>query len=61
MDKENHSSLLSRINSPDDLKKLNSGELIKLSGELREFIIDVVSSNPGHPYKGDISCTKMKL
>ncbi|MGQ9848111.1 MAG: 1-deoxy-D-xylulose-5-phosphate synthase [Bacteroidales bacterium] len=40
--------LLSNVNSPDDLKKLNFQELIQLASELRQFIIDVVSSNPGH-------------
>lgn len=39
---------LSKINSPEDLKKLPVEELIPLSDELRRFIIDVVSSNPGH-------------
>ncbi len=46
---EKHSTeLLSKINSPKDLKKLNEEELIQLSRELREFIIDVVSTNSGH-------------
>jgi len=40
--------LLSKINGPDDLKVLTPGELIQLSSELRAFIIDIVSSNPGH-------------
>ncbi len=40
--------LLNTINSPADLKKLNIVELIQLSNELRQFIIDIVSSNPGH-------------
>lgn len=40
--------LLSTINSPDDLKKLKAVELITLSKELRSFIIDIVSENPGH-------------
>lgn len=40
--------LLKNINSPDDLKKLSINELISLSGELREFIIDQLSHNPGH-------------
>lgn len=40
--------LLSQINSPDDLKKLKVEELVDLSNELRQFIIDEVSSNPGH-------------
>ncbi len=40
--------LLDTINSPADLKKLNIVELIQLSNELRRFIIDIVSGNPGH-------------
>lgn len=40
--------LLNTISSPDDLKKLEPEELITLSKELREFIIDIVSCNPGH-------------
>lgn len=41
-------NLLQNINNPDDLKKLDRFQLIKLSEELREFIIDVVCKNPGH-------------
>ncbi len=40
--------LLNNIASPDDLRKLKPEELITLSDELRQFIIDIVSSNPGH-------------
>jgi 1-deoxy-D-xylulose-5-phosphate synthase len=40
--------LLNKINSPKDLKKLSYEELIELSRELREFIIDIVSKNTGH-------------
>jgi len=40
--------LLNGINSPDDLKKLKPEDLELLSAELRQFIIDVVSNNPGH-------------
>lgn len=40
--------LLKKINSPKDLKKLSDEELIQLSRELREFIIDIVSTNSGH-------------
>jgi 1-deoxy-D-xylulose-5-phosphate synthase len=40
--------LLSKINSPDDLKKLPILELIQVSNELRQFIIDVVCEHPGH-------------
>ena len=39
---------LKNINSPDDLKKLKEIELIDVVKELREFIIDIVSENPGH-------------
>jgi 1-deoxy-D-xylulose-5-phosphate synthase len=40
--------LLHRVNSPADLKAFSPEELIALCGELREFIIDIVSQNPGH-------------
>lgn len=40
--------LLSLINEPDDLNNLNSDQLIQLSEELRQYIINIVSSNPGH-------------
>ncbi len=39
---------LNTINSPNDLKKLKEENLITLSSELRRFIIDIVSENPGH-------------
>lgn len=41
-------SLLSSINSPDDLKKLDRKELPQLCAELRQFIIEELSLNPGH-------------
>ncbi len=40
--------LLSAINSPADLKKLNPEQLVQLSDELRHFIIDNVSVYGGH-------------
>ncbi len=40
--------LLFKISSPEDLRKLTPEELIRVSAELRQFIIDVVSNNPGH-------------
>lgn len=40
--------LLAQINSPDDLKKLDPVQLIQLSEELRQFIIDNVSVYGGH-------------
>ena len=40
--------LLDQVNYPTDLKNLSADELIQLCSELRGFIIDIVSSNPGH-------------
>lgn len=40
--------MLQKIQSPDDLKKLNDEELPELCKELRQFIIDIVSVNGGH-------------
>ncbi len=41
-------SLLSKITYPEDLRKLDIGQLPQLCKELREDIIDEVSVNPGH-------------
>ncbi len=41
-------SLLNKINSPADLKEMSDAELDKLSEEIREVIVDVVSENGGH-------------
>src|SRR5690349_23625327 len=40
--------LLAQINSPDDLKKLDPVQLVQLSDELRQYIIDNVSVYGGH-------------
>jgi 1-deoxy-D-xylulose-5-phosphate synthase len=40
--------LLSEIDVPKDLRKLKVGQLEQLSSELRDFIIDKCSENPGH-------------
>ncbi|HZJ79967.1 MAG TPA: 1-deoxy-D-xylulose-5-phosphate synthase [Dysgonamonadaceae bacterium] len=40
--------LLKNINSPDDLKSLTMDQLLLVCNELREFIIDQLSHNPGH-------------
>jgi 1-deoxy-D-xylulose-5-phosphate synthase len=40
--------LLSQINSPTDLKKLDKSQLPQVCNELRQFIIDCVSVNGGH-------------
>ena len=41
-------NLLATINSPEDLRKLNQEQLVQLTGELRQFIIDMVSVYGGH-------------
>jgi 1-deoxy-D-xylulose-5-phosphate synthase len=41
-------NLLSGITTPDDLRKLDLTELMQVSAELRQYIIDVVCNNPGH-------------
>lgn len=41
-------SLLKAIDYPDELKKLSVEQLVDVSHELRQYIIDVVSNNPGH-------------
>ncbi|GAB1414987.1 1-deoxy-D-xylulose-5-phosphate synthase [Paludibacter sp.] len=39
---------LTKINSPDDLKQFSSDDLPLICDELRNFIVDEVSKNPGH-------------
>ena len=41
-------NLLFKITTPEDLRKLDPEDLIQVSSELRQFIIDVVCNNPGH-------------
>ena len=41
-------NLLTGITTPDDLRKLDPTDLIRVSAELRQYIIDVVCNNPGH-------------
>ena len=40
--------LLSTINSPADLKKLSKEQMLAVSEELRQYIVDVVSVHGGH-------------
>jgi 1-deoxy-D-xylulose-5-phosphate synthase len=40
--------LLKNIDSPKDVRELQVDQLLQLSKELRSYIIDVVSDNPGH-------------
>ena len=41
-------NLLSKIDSPADLKKLEVSQLPQLCDELRAFIVDTLADNPGH-------------
>ena len=41
-------TLLSNINSPVDLRKLPVDELPQLCADVRQFILEVISRNPGH-------------
>ncbi|MEA3446778.1 MAG: 1-deoxy-D-xylulose-5-phosphate synthase [Bacteroidota bacterium] len=45
---EKPKTLLNKIDSPEDLRKLSDVDLLQLAKELRQFIIDEVSNNPGH-------------
>ena len=40
--------MIEKINSPEDLKKLNIEEKEQLAKEIREYILNVVSENGGH-------------
>ncbi len=41
--------LLSKINLPEDLRKnISNEELVHVSNELRQYIIDIVSEKGGH-------------
>ncbi len=40
--------ILDKVNSPDDVRKLNIDELRTLCGELRDYIVECCSGNPGH-------------
>ena len=40
--------MLEKINSPEDVKKLNTGEKKQLAEEIRKYIIEIVSENGGH-------------
>jgi 1-deoxy-D-xylulose-5-phosphate synthase len=45
---ETGENLLFSISTPEDLRKLKPEDLVKVSSGLRQFIIDIVSKNPGH-------------
>lgn len=48
MSEQNNISVLDRVNYPADLKGLTIEELETLCADLRRFIIDQLSTNPGH-------------
>jgi 1-deoxy-D-xylulose-5-phosphate synthase len=48
MSNDHLTDLLKKIDSPADLRKLPVGQLERVCSELRTFIIDELSSNPGH-------------
>ena len=41
-------NLLDSIHFPSDIKRLNTEEMVELASQLRQFIIDAASNNPGH-------------
>ena len=40
--------ILDKVNSPDDLRRLNIEELRPLCGEIRDYIVRCCADNPGH-------------
>ena len=40
--------ILGKVNTPEDVRKLNMFELQTLCGEIRKYIVDCCSENPGH-------------
>ena len=41
-------SVLDRVNSPEDVKKLEDNELEELCSDIREFLVETVSETGGH-------------
>ncbi len=56
---ETITNVLDKVNSPEDLKKLEMGDLYKLSNEMRELIIKKVNTIGGHfgPNLGIVEAT----
>lgn len=40
--------LLSKVNSPEDIKSFRPEQLVRLAAEVRDLILDVVATNAGH-------------
>ena len=53
-------TLLNTINSPDDLKKLNAGELELLAGEVRQFLLETLSKTGGH-LASNLGCVELSI
>jgi 1-deoxy-D-xylulose-5-phosphate synthase len=51
-------SLLSHINSPADVQKLNMNQLPELAAEVRQFIIETIAQNGGH-FGGPLGCVEI--
>lgn len=47
-DMDNNYPLLSKIDTPEDLRKLPVADLLQVCSELRKFLIYSLSENPGH-------------
>lgn len=47
-DKASEYPMLSKIDSPEDLRKLQLGELPSVCSDIRKFLINSLASNPGH-------------
>ena len=41
-------AMLEKINSPEDVKKLNDQEKKQLAEEIRKYLLEIVSENGGH-------------
>ena len=48
MDKESSKNILNTIQTPADLRKLKLSQLPQVCDELRQFLINELSQNPGH-------------
>ena len=40
--------LLDQVNTPDDIRTLDNGQLIQLASDIRSYILDVISKTGGH-------------
>lgn len=52
--------LLDTINTPADLKKLSTDQLVQLAAEIRQFLIETVSQTGGH-LASNLGCVELTL